>query len=440
MSQAAFDRARVAHAAQRLDAAWDAATDAAKASPADPTVAFLHAQIAFESWRPSIELFEHALRLDRTNPDLLRNFVQALVAEGQVDRAEALLSGIIARSPDWRDGHAQLATIRLTRGDKDAFASYRNAAPKHPSLALDWFHRLATIKDWEGAEPVLIALERHGPDLPQVHKARLLFDCESGRASGDPAILRSFAGRDDPGVALVEIRHALRHGDPVRADHIAAAWTATRHAGQFWPYRDLAWRLTGDARHGWLHGDPPFIAVMDVPIEPDLPDVIRSLHTLRAPYPEQSVRGGTQTARNLLMHHAPPISSLRGQLEQAVEAWRDSLPPGDGTHPLLDRKPATIRFQGSWSVRLAAQGFHSPHAHPAGWASSALYIAVPDSVDAGCFALGMPPTDLNLHLEPERLIEPATGRLVLFPSTHWHATLPCKGDERLTIAFDVEPS
>jgi Putative 2OG-Fe(II) oxygenase/Tetratricopeptide repeat len=440
MAQAGFERARLAHAKQQLDVAWDLACRAAKADPANPATAFLHAQIAFESWRPSVELYERALNLDRDNPDLLRNFVQALAAEGQADRAEAILTGIITRSPDWRDGHAQLATIRLTRGDSDAFRSYADAAEHSPMLALDWFNRRATARDWDGAEAVLASLERRCPDLPQVPKARLLFDCESDRASSDPEIFRSFAGHADPGLALLEIRHALRHGDPARAENIAAAWTVTGHASQFWPYRDLAWRLSGDARHSWLHGDPQFVDITDVQLEPGLAPFVRSLHTLQAPYPEQSVRGGTQTARNLLMHHSPLISRLRGQMEKAIEAWRDDLPASDSTHPLLGRKPLIVRFQGSWSVRLTAQGFHSPHTHPAGWASSALYIAVPGGADAGRFALGAPPAELNLELEPERLIEPLSGRLILFPSTSWHATLPCAGDERLTIAFDVEPA
>lgn len=440
MAQAAFDHARIAHAEQELESAWDAACRAVQSAPDHPAAAFLKAQIAFESWRPSVDLFENALRLDRDNPRLLRSFIQALAAEGQSDRADAILCGIIARQPDWRDGHAQLATIRLTRGDTDPFRSYRDARNNCSKLGLDWFNRLATCKDWDGAEAVLADLEARCPDWVDLKKARLFLDCESGKASNDLSLFQSFAGHSDPGIALIELRHALRHGDPEKAESIAANWTSTQFAAQFWPYRDLAWRLNGDPRHGWLHGDPPFLAMSQIVLEPGFDAFIRSLHHLQAPYPEQSVHGGTQTARNLLMHHSPVMAGLRDRLTVAVQEWRDGLPQGDGSHPLLDRKPAVIRFQGSWSVRLAARGYHRPHTHPAGWASSALYIAVAEDEDAGAFALGMPPQELRLGLEPERLIEPAEGRLILFPSTCWHATVPCAGAERLSIAFDIEPA
>lgn len=439
MATAAFDRARAAHAAQDLDTAWEAASLAAKHAPGDPATAFLLAQVAFESWRPSAELFEQAVRLDRSNPQLLHNFVAALAEEGQRARADSLLSGILARSPGWLEGHAQLSTLRLTAAESDPFRSYAEASAAAPAIRLAWFHRLATARLWNEAEAVLAGLEQDQPAIPGVVQARVFLDCETGKAAADPAIFTPFSGQD-PGLALTQVRHALRHGEPARAEAIAACWDKTAHAAQFWPYRDLAWRLLGDSRHAWLHGAPPFAAVFDLPLDPALPGFLRGLHSMQAPYPEQSVRGGTQTSRNLLLHHDPLVARTRAQLADIVRQWRDSLPPDDADHPLLGRKPATIRFQGSWSVRLSAHGFHSPHTHPHGWASSAFYVALPDTADAGALALGLPPAELGLPLEAERLIHPAPGRLALFPSTAWHATLPFSGEERLTLAFDIAPA
>ena len=51
--------------------------------------------------------------------------------------------------------------------------------------------------------------------------------------------------------------------------------------------------------------------------------------------------------------------------------------------------------------------------------------------------LGQPPAVLGLDLPPLRKIEPRPGRLVLFPSTRWHGTVPFAAGERLTVAFDV---
>jgi hypothetical protein len=108
---------------------------------------------------------------------------------------------------------------------------------------------------------------------------------------------------------------------------------------------------------------------------------------------------------------------------------------------LLSHPRSPIRFSGSWSVRLTAGGRHSNHIHPAGWLSSAFYVALPDKArrgpePAGWLTLGEV-TELGLQLPPIRLIEPKPGRLVLFPSTMWHGTRAFQEGERLTVAFDV---
>ena len=91
-------------------------------------------------------------------------------------------------------------------------------------------------------------------------------------------------------------------------------------------------------------------------------------------------------------------------------------------------------------MRLTDAGFHVNHVHPAGWLSSALYIALPEAVaegEQGWLKLGEPQAELGLGLAPFRTIEPKAGRLVLFPSTMWHGTIPFAAGERMTVAFDV---
>lgn len=57
----------------------------------------------------------------------------------------------------------------------------------------------------------------------------------------------------------------------------------------------------------------------------------------------------------------------------------------------------------------------------------------------GELALGIPPPELGLSLQPETYIQPKSGRLVLFLSTNWHGTVSFAGEERLTVAFDIAP-
>jgi hypothetical protein len=79
--------------------------------------------------------------------------------------------------------------------------------------------------------------------------------------------------------------------------------------------------------------------------------------------------------------------------------------------------------------------------HPRGWISSALYISLPDRLDQGegALALGEPPPELGVDLQPTGVIAPKVGHLALFPSWMWHATRPFTNGERLTVAFDVAP-
>jgi hypothetical protein len=123
-----------------------------------------------------------------------------------------------------------------------------------------------------------------------------------------------------------------------------------------------------------------------------------------------------------------------------VHAYVAALPPIDPRHPLLSTSRNQLLFAGAWSVRLHAQGFHVCHTHPMGWISSAFYVALPHDLGpapAGWLQPGAPPSDLRLNLPPYAQIEPRPGRLVLFPSTMWHGTVPFNDGERLTIAFDI---
>lgn len=446
--EALIEKARAAYRAQDMVSACAAIGDAAAKLPDHPVIAFMHAQYAYEGWYAATELFEKAARLDPGNADLVRNLAFALASEGQVARAERLLLAIVTRHPGWIAGHDALSTLRTTAGQDDPSRSFAEAVsiePGNTALIQAWFHRAAAAKDWAQARRVVAIGEAKAPGSMKL--SQIFIDCEAGEATVDEDVFAPFAESSDPGLALLQVRHALRHGDAARALAIAEVQTEGTNAGQFWPYCSLCWRLLDDPRVEWLEGNPQFAECLDLDISKpaitELAEFLRSLHQMKAEYPEQSVRGGTQTDRNLLLHHSPHIRELRKLIEVAVAEWRDGLPAGETAHPLLSRKPQGICFTGSWSVRLTHGGHHSAHTHPHGWASSALYIVVPELEETGHggeLALGMPPPELGLPLEPTRYVKPKAGRLALFPSTTWHGTIPFAGEERLTIAFDVAPA
>ncbi|MEQ1538333.1 MAG: putative 2OG-Fe(II) oxygenase [Sphingorhabdus sp.] len=440
-------RAVTLREAQDMEAALEEISKAAKQNPDDPRAALGLAQISFEAWRPAAALFAKARTLMPGNADALRNHALALAAEGQSDAAEALLEAALLQAPGWLDGHRVLAAQRYTNGQKDGFdRSYADAVRRdsdNAALRMAWFQQHATVKNWKRAGAILADARKALPDHPSLKLADLFLASESGEARSDATLFDTYAELKDPGLDLAQVRHHLRGGDPERAEAIAARHVGGPVARMFWPYLSLCWRMMDDPRAGWLDGDPLYCATFDLDFSAAelsaLADVLRSLHRMKAPYPEQSVDGGTQTDRQLFFHPNAAIQAARAKVSAAVAAYIEGLPAPDAAHSLLSPpRDQPLRFEGSWSVRLTGAGYHHSHTHVLGWISSALYLALPDGDDNGKLAFGAPPPELELPLQTYRHIEPKAGRLALFPSTLWHCTEPFAAGERLTIAFDVK--
>lgn len=373
-------------------------------------------------------------------------------ADGDLSGAIAHLDALLAQHPGWLPGHHLAAHLRWLSGDRDGFTASLDralqAAPREQGL----WHALILLLQAQAHERVLDAVQRGRHAIgPQ-----LLFDANEAAAAaelGDNAAAdRLFAAVgeiDDIVFAVRHVRHLLRSGRVEQAGERAERWTGRADSNFMWPYIGLVWRILGDPRWHWLEGDERLVGIADIggalPSLTDLADCLRVLHGDSHDQLDQSVRGGTQTRGALFARAEPEIQALRAAIVDAVRAHIAQLPPPDPRHPFLGSpRPRAIRFSGSWSVRLGAQGHHANHIHPAGWLSSAFYVALPPegmrgAAPAGWLAFGMPEPILGLNLAPTRLIEPKPGRLVLFPSTMWHGTVPFERGERLTAAFDVAP-
>ncbi|MFM2409497.1 MAG: hypothetical protein RL481_325 [Pseudomonadota bacterium] len=442
-------RAAALREAQDIEGALKAIQLAVAQAPNDPRAVFGLAQLSFESWRPAADLFARAQALVPGNPDIVRNHALALAAEGQDAAAEALMEAALRQAPGWLDGHRVLAAQRITSGGDDgfdrSFAEAVKAEPANAAIRMLWFQQHSTRKDWGRARAILQEARAAIPNHRGLQLAELYLASESGEARDDPTLFDAVAELGDPGLDLCRVRHYLQGRDPERAEAIAVRHIESSQATLFWPYLSLCWRLNDDQRAAWLDGDPLYSATYDLDFTgaelAQLAEILRNLHRMKAPYPEQSVRGGTQTDRQLFFHPDPLIQKVRASIAEAIEVYRSHLPTPDPRHPLLGPpRDQPVHFAGSWSVRLAGGGHHSSHTHVQGWVSSAFYVALPPLEEpmAGQLALGTPPPELDLPLAPYRHIEPRAGRLVLFPSTLWHCTEPFAEGERLTIAFDVK--
>jgi Flp pilus assembly protein TadD len=435
---------------QRMPEAVDAFARAVELAPSDALSALAHAETRFESGLPASQLARQALELAPENPAAIGCCASALAGEGQRSAAENLLCEALARKPDWLDGQRMLAALRWIGGDDREFArgyaAACRAAPQNLALRLAWFRAVAQARDWAAATRIIDEGERMFRAQPAFLIARLFIAAESGDRVRAAALFEQSAGMRDEVRDLAWVRHCLRTGCPEQAAEMAQRLTATASAPLAWPYLSLIWRLTGDVRAEWLDGAPPYVRSYDLGFTAgeleELGALLRTLHTARSPYLEQSVRGGTQTDRPLFFRHEPIIATLRAKVVAAVHEYVNALPAPVAGHPLLGTPREQILFAGSWSVRLRAQGFHVAHTHPQGWISSAFYVALPTPAQmgapqAGWIEFGTPPGELGLELPPYLRIEPKPGRLVLFPSTMWHSTVPFDDGERLVISFDV---
>lgn len=444
-------RAVKARAAQRMEEALDAICAAAELAPNEPNVALGLAQITFEAGFDAADLFIRAGALQPQRIDIQRSIAVAVASEGDIAAGQGLLDDLLRNNPEWIDGHRTLCGMRTTAGDGDFARSFGEAVKRQPDsfgLRMAWFHVLATARRWDEAHAIITGAEQALGERQASLLGKLFLASESGAAKDDAALFDGVEAIEDVGLDLARVRHFLRGGQIERARDVAAKHLGKPTVRPFWSYLSLCWRPLGDARADWLDGKMRHVATFDLDFTPaeidDLAATLRRLHTMQAPYHEQSVRGGTQTERPLLLRIDPVIANARRKIEGAVRAYIDAMPSGDAAHPLLGMPRQDFRFAGSWSVRLRPAGFHAAHTHPMGWVSSALYVTVPTGAalgpsPAGNLQFGAPPPELDLSLDPYGAVVPQPGRLALFPSTMWHGTVPFIDGERMTIAFDVVP-
>ncbi|MCM8729873.1 putative 2OG-Fe(II) oxygenase [Hephaestia sp. GCM10023244] len=432
-----------------LGPAADAIDRATALAPTSAPLLHLRALLEAERGGPSLPFYTLARAAAPDDPEIALGEAVALCEAGNIDQGLDTLDAISATHPAWVKAHATLAKLLWESGRGADLAAPFHRAIRHRPDNPDLHTTLIAL---------LMQAGRYGDALNEIHAARQAFgaaawfdEAEAVCASETGQIARAdrafgIAG-DTPGVNAARARHALRAG---RFDEAAvAAEQAVAHpqGKAAWPYLAAAWRLLDDPRWAWLEGDSRLFGAIDLGIAPrDLEAIaalVRSLHTARQAPLDQSLRLGTQTPGSILDRPEPELRLLREAARDAVHAHLAQLPSPDPRHPVLREARDGFRFAGSWSSLLEPHGYHTSHIHPAGWFSSALYLALPPSTGDGAtgfdgwLQFGAPPAELNVDLPPFRRVEPRPGLLALFPSITWHGTVPFATGERLTIAFDV---
>jgi tetratricopeptide (TPR) repeat protein len=434
---------RFAEAAQAYDSAL--AEDPGSQAAVDG-----RARVALQLKEPgAVDHCRRALESRRHDPDLeLQMIITAAVELGEP--AIPLLRDFVRRHPEAIMAQERLAEMRSEAGEGEGFAdAYVEALSERPrdkALQLSYSRSLARAGRSERAlESIESARARFGDDR-DLALLEIFIASHVGLTDRAGAILDRL-GSDDPEVQFARGQHRLQTGRPMEAKAmLEAVVRATPDNLMAWAVLDVAWRLVGDSRHEWLCRQPGLFSSCDLGLGAAdldrLAGVLRALHSARSHPVGQSLRGGTQTRGNLLARPEPEIAMLGAALAEAVRAHIARLPPADPSHPLLRHRNSDLAFGGSWSVRLAGEGFHVAHVHPGGVISSACYIALPERLgegdsQEGWLEVGRPPPELKVDLPPLATMEPRPGRLVLFPSYVFHGTRPFRAGERLSVAFDV---
>ncbi len=453
---------------QRPDAARYAIEMALKNLPAAPGLRFRRALIldAQGFTADAIAELENVAAGPEACPQWLVHLGRALEVAGHPDKAEARIEAALLRWPTDAALHALLAELRWGRGAGAALtARLELAIEAHPR---DLKLRLVAADALRNAgfpEKALAILEeglRRAPESSAfLTSIGLLLDSLGHPRQALPYLQKAVekAPGSEPARRNL-VPTLLRLGQARDALATCDALLAQRPDDQ----QLLAWRATtlrtmGDAEYLRLHDYARLVRPYHlrsnragdiVEFNAIFAAELTALHLRQRRPLMQSLRGGSQTERNLPANN-PVIAEFFAMLEEPIRDYIARLRELDAGHPTARRaRPdGAYRISGSWSVQLQPGGFHVNHVHPAGWLSSAYYVELPRAADvelprgedprAGWLAFGEPGIALE-GAGPDHFVKPEPGLLVLFPSYLWHGTLPfAAGGRRLTAAFDVLP-
>jgi tetratricopeptide (TPR) repeat protein len=448
---------------QRPESAIFAIENALQLDPHSPGLQMELARLLEGQGRDAeaLAILESLAHGPHASPQLLVHLGRSLEFAGRASEAEARIESALERWPADAALHALLAELRWSRGAGATLTEPLELAiqtyPRELKLRLVAADALRNAGYAERALALLEEGLRRAPDSSAfLTSIGVLLD-SLGRPLDALPYLQAAVARAPTSMAArrnlvptllkqAEPREAMRLVDSLLLeapdDQQLIAWRAT------------ALRMTADPEYARLHDYSRLVRVSRLRSERvgGIAEFnalfaleLTKLHQRERRPLAQSLRGGTQTERNLPMHN-PVIGEFFAMLDQPIRDYIARLGELDPRHPTARRARAdgAYRISGSWSVQLRPGGFHVNHVHPAGWLSSAYYVELPAAENAesraGWLAFGEPGMALQ-GLAADHHVRPEPGLLVLFPSYLWHGTVPFDaGGRRLTAAFDVVPA
>ncbi len=356
------------------------------------------------------------------------NLGNALHDVGKLDEAIAAHRHALEVRPNFAEAHSNLGHALQEAGKpNEAVASFRRAIEINPDLAEAHSNLGAMLQIVGKLDEAVAALRRAIETVP---------DFAQARTNLADVLLQ----RDEAPAALEVCDDYLeRHPGNIRVLALKAFVLndlGDRDGARYLVDFDRLLRATRVA------AVPGFATVAD--FNAAIARHVCAHPTLTPSPPRHATRSGKHTGE-LLVEPKGPVAALEELIRGEVEAYLAALPE-DGGHPFLATRPRRWRLT-AWAVVMQSQGHQIPHIHPSGWLSGVYYVQLPGVIDAsdegrsGWIAFGRPRPDAHVSAEPEvRVIRPAEGLMLMFPSYFHHQTVPFEAaEERISIAFDVQP-
>ncbi len=437
--------------------------DLAAGAPDDPTAALALAVAlnAAEQPQEAERVVRRTLARTRPTAALYHTHAKSLIALEQFDRAEEALQACVGLAPRLAEAHNSLAQLIWMRTGNIAQATQvlDRALERFAHDDALWATKAALLQgagDARGGYDCLagLAARPQAPPSVLIRAGLAALEFEPGTALGLAEKALAVLPNDVTARKLL-CAACLGIGDAQQALAECARLLAQTPEDQYLiAMQATALRLLNDARYEALCDYDTMVLSQPLDTPPGWPDLTsflteltQHLNALHNPHGHrllyQSLRGGTETTRDLARSGDPVIQALFHAFMAPIARYREQI--GQGEDVLRRRNRGSVRFNGSWSVRLHSAGYHTSHVHPRGWISSACYVQLPDSMRAspaeGTLSFGAPGMITTPALPAELSVRPEVGQLVLFPSYFWHGTLPFHSDQaRLTVAFDVVPA
>ena len=374
----------------------------------------------------ALEAYKAAAVADPENSSPLVNVANLLGKMGDQSSAQAAYRAVLQSFPERGDVQANLGASLVHSGDYGeavaAFDVYLKAFPDDFDVSLSRAKAYLKGGDAAASTRALTGMITRFPDRPEVCPELVNACLTSGEVTTAKSYLDAYLKRfpkSADAYSSVSILHAAQH--PGNSAEGAAALDA-----EIQPY-DLT--LPPD------YADAPdfFEAVCAaVYAHPSLMD---------AP-PDHATREGFHTGDLARAPVAPPLADLIRAIKGHVRDY--AARSASRANPFLGGLDLDAAGFNLWAVVMREGGHQEAHIHPSARISGVVYCKVPPSIRdgnsrAGWIEFGRPHADFHQPESlPTKLIQPALGRIVLFPSYMYHATLPLSGTEhRISLAFDI---